>query len=122
MELRGVREGELGCLVGHGLADLGNAVADVDYGGLAAGIEVSPAGLVDDPAAFAANGSRIGFAKVSREERGVFGHDDRRIVAERKIRIERCGRYSRPSDRAEMGCSSAALLRESVIRWRAFPG
>jgi hypothetical protein len=45
-------------------------VADADYSGLAAGVEVTTAILIDDPAVVAANGDGIPFAKISREEGG----------------------------------------------------
>jgi hypothetical protein len=80
--LRGVREAQLRGLLGHGAADFGDAVADADYGGLAAGVEVTTAILIDDPAAVAANRDGILFAKISREEGGVGRHDNKRIVAE----------------------------------------
>ena len=115
MELCGVCESELGGLPGHSLADFEDAVADGDHGGLAAGIEVTAAGLVDDPAAFAACGNRIGFAQISGEEGGIGRHDDAGIVAEGKL-----GWMPRIDDGAEMGCSRAAPLLGSVIRWRAF--
>ena len=85
MKLRGVREGELRGLLGHGSADFCDAVADVDYRGLAGGIEVAAAGLINDPAALAADGERISFSEISREERGVGRHDRRQIVAEREL-------------------------------------
>ncbi len=85
MKLRGVREGELRGLLGHGAADFCDAMADVDYRGLAGGIEVAAAGLIDDPAAFTADGERVSFSEISREERGVGGHDGRQIVAEREL-------------------------------------
>ena len=53
-ELRGVREGKLRGLLGHGTTDFGHAVADANDGGLAAGVEEAAASLIDDPAAFAA--------------------------------------------------------------------
>ena len=82
MKLRGVREGELRGLLGHGTADFCDAVADVDYCGLAGGIEVAAAGLVNDPAALAADGDWVSISEISREERGVGRHDGRQIVAE----------------------------------------
>src|SRR5229473_338447 len=82
MELRGVREGELRGLCGHGAADFGDAVADADYRGLAGSVEETAAILIDDPATFATGGDGIRLAKVSREEGGVGRHGDRRIVAE----------------------------------------
>jgi len=83
--LRGVREGQLRGLLGHGTANFGDAVADADYGGLAAGVEKTTAASVDDPAAFASCPDRIVFAKISREEGGVGRHGDRRIVAEAEL-------------------------------------
>jgi hypothetical protein len=38
--------------------------------------------LIDEPAAFAANGDGIRFAEISREEGRVRRHGDNRIVAE----------------------------------------
>ena len=83
--MRCVREGELRGLLGHGAADFCDAMADVDYGGLAGGIEVAAAGVVSDPAALAADGERVSFSEISREERGVGGHDGRQIVAEGEL-------------------------------------
>src|SRR4030081_2681457 len=85
MKLRGVREGELRGLVGHGTADFCDAVAVVDYCGLAGGIEVAAAGLVDDPTALAADGDWVSISEISREERGVGRHDGRQIVAEGEL-------------------------------------
>ena len=70
MELRGVSEGQTGSLLGHGLADFGDAVTDADYRGLACGVEVSAPCSIDDPAALAANGDWESFAEIAREERG----------------------------------------------------
>lgn len=70
MELRGVSESQTGGLLGHGLADFGDAVTDGDYGGLTCGVEVSAACSIDDPAALAANGDWEILVKAAREERG----------------------------------------------------
>ncbi len=43
VELRGVREGELRGLLGHGAADFRDAVTDVDYRGLARSVQKAPA-------------------------------------------------------------------------------
>ena len=67
------------------MADFGDAMADADDGGLAAGVEIAATGLVDDPAASAMSGDRIGFAKTSGEEGGIGWHDDAEIVAEGKL-------------------------------------
>lgn len=76
MELGGVGKGELRGLLGHGAANFGDAVTDADDSGLPAGIEKEAAILIDEPAAFTANGDGIGLAKISREERGVGRHGD----------------------------------------------
>ena len=57
-------------------------MADVDYRRLARGIKIAAAALIDDPAAFAANGERVGLAEISGEQSGFEWHVDRRIVAE----------------------------------------
>ena len=116
MKLRGVREGDLRGLLGHGTADFCDAMADVDHRGLAGGIEVAAAGLINDPAAFTADGERVGFSEISREERGVGRHDGRQIVAEGELAR---GKYC---ELAELGRSGAAPLqrRESVVGWRTF--
>ena len=85
MKLRGVREGELRGLLGHGSADFCDAMTDVDYGGLAGRIEIAAAGLINDPAAFTADGERVNSMEISREERGVGRHDGRQIVAEGEL-------------------------------------
>ena len=68
------------------MADFWNTMADADDGSLAAGIEVTATVFINDPATFAACGNRIGFAEISREERWILGHNDKRIVADGKMR------------------------------------
>jgi len=85
MELSSVRKGEPRGLLSHCTSDFGDAMADVDYRGLAAGVQIAAAALIDDPAALTANSDWIGLAEVSREERGVGRHDYRRIVAEEEL-------------------------------------
>jgi len=85
MKLCGVREGEFRGLLGHGASDFGDAVANVDHRGLAGGIEIAAAGLVDDRAAFAADGDWVGLAEVPRKKSGVGLHDGRQIVAEAEL-------------------------------------
>jgi len=83
MELRGVGEGDATRLFGHGTADFGDPVANADDGGLAGGVEVAAAVGGDDPAAFAANGDGIIFAKIAGKKRGgVEGGAHSKIVAE----------------------------------------
>ncbi len=87
MELRGVGEGDATRLLGHGAADFGDTVADADDGGLAGGVEVAAAVGGDDPAAFAADGDGIVFAKIAGEKRGgVDGGAHSKIVAEAMVR------------------------------------
>jgi len=83
MELRGVGEGDATRLLGHGAADFGDTVADADDRGLAGGVEVAAAVGGDDPAAFAADGDGIVFAKIAGKKRGkVAGGAHSKIVAE----------------------------------------
>ena len=74
MELRSMRECELRGLLGHGAADFGDAVADVDDRGLACGIQKTAAIGRNNPAAFAAHGDGIILAEISRENAGVIRH------------------------------------------------
>ena len=67
MKLRGVSEGELGGLLGHGLTNFGDAVTYADDCGLAARVEETAPTLIDYPAAFAAHGDGIVFAEISGE-------------------------------------------------------
>lgn len=67
MELRGVGKGELGGLGGHGSGDFWDAVADIDNGGRAGGVEEFAAVLGVEPAALAADGDRETFLEVARE-------------------------------------------------------
>lgn len=74
MELRGVREGKLRSLSGHGAGDFWNAVADVDDGSLAGSIQEFAAVAAVDPAAIAAIGDWQILAEMAREDSGVVGH------------------------------------------------
>ena len=69
VELRGMRESDLGCLGGHGVGNGLDTVADVDDGGLAGSIEIFLAVGGDDPRAFGADGGGEGFFEVAGEER-----------------------------------------------------
>jgi predicted metalloprotease with PDZ domain len=83
VELRSVGEGDATRLLGHGAADFGNTVADADDGGLAGGIEVAAAIGGDNPAAFAADGDGVVFAKIAGKKRGgADGGAHSKIVAE----------------------------------------
>jgi len=83
MKLRGVGEGNATRLFGHGAADFGDPVANADDSGLAGGVEEAAAVGGDDPAAFAANGDGIIFAKIAGKKRGgVDGGAHSKIVAE----------------------------------------
>lgn len=70
VELRGVGEGDATRLFGHGAADFGDTVANADNGGLAGGVKEAAAVGGDDPAAFAANGNGVIFAKITGKKRG----------------------------------------------------
>lgn len=73
-ELAGVNELEARGLRRHGLADLGDAVADEVDGGAASEIKITLAGIVEDPGAFATRGDwKLLFERAS-EESGVLGH------------------------------------------------
>lgn len=67
VKLRGVRESDLGGLLGHRLTDFGYAVTDADYGRLAAGVEKPSTTLIDYPAAFAADGNGVVLSEISGE-------------------------------------------------------
>jgi len=83
VELRGVGEGNPIGLLGHGAADFRDTVADADDGGLAGSVEIAAAIGVDDPAAFAAHGDGIIFAKIAgKKRRGAAGSAHSKIVAE----------------------------------------
>src|SRR6266852_7823095 len=62
MKLRGVRECDLGGLLRHGAANLRDAVANADDGGLAGGIEEAGSVRGDEPRAFAAKDDGKGLA------------------------------------------------------------
>jgi len=97
VELRGVGEGDAIGLLGHSAADFANTVTDADDGGLAGGVEVAAAVGGNDPAAFAANGDGIIFAKIAgKKRRGADGGAHSKIVAEAaERRVEaRSGRES----------------------------
>src|SRR5271163_3901571 len=71
MELRGMGERQLRGLLAHGVADFGNAVANIDDGGLACGVEKFAAIGGKNPGAFAADGDGNRFVEVARKESGV---------------------------------------------------
>ena len=54
-------------MLGHGLTDFGDSVADADDGSLSGRVEKTPATLVNDPAALAADGDGVVLAKISGE-------------------------------------------------------
>lgn len=67
-------EGELRGLRGHGAADFGDAMANIDDGGLARGIEESAPIGRKEAAAFSTDGGGERFVKMAREDRVVGGH------------------------------------------------
>ena len=89
MKLSGVCEGELRGLFCHGAADFGDAVADVDDRGLTGRVEKAAATLINNPAAFAADGEGIVYAEISRKQSGVGWHADGQIVADENL--DGCG-------------------------------
>jgi predicted metalloprotease with PDZ domain len=106
MKLRGVGEGDAIGLLGHGAADFGNAVADADDSGLAGGVEVAAAVGGDDPAALAANGDRIIFAKIAgKERRGADGGTHSKIVAE-QVSGGLCGGLSFGKETQAKACAN----------------
>ena len=107
MELRGVGKGDATRLLGHGAADFGDAVADADDGGLAGGVEVAAASGIDDPAALAADGDRIIFAKIAGKKRGrVDGGAHSKIVAER-VNRRLCGGRSFGAETQAKACATS---------------
>jgi len=114
-----MRKSNLRGLLSHGTADFGDAVANVDDGGLAAGVEETAATLVDDPAAIPAHGDGILFAEIAREEGGVERHDDGGIVADEKD-SGRCQEFTIAPRRG------AAMLHpykeRGVVGWHVFCG
>lgn len=83
MKLRSVRKGNLIGLGSHGVANLLNAVTNVDNGGLAGSVEIAPASRIDNPATFTADGDGILPAEIAREQRrSRSGRTHKQIVAE----------------------------------------
>src|SRR2546422_6746694 len=76
VELGSVREGELLCLLGHGAADRGDAVADAHHSGSARRIQIFFAVGGEDVAPLTANSLGIIFAKAARKKR--LAHEDRK--------------------------------------------
>jgi len=75
MELRGVREGNLRGLLGHRASDFLNAMADAHHGGLPGRVQKSPALLVRDPAAFAANRNWENLFEIAGKDSVVHVHE-----------------------------------------------
>lgn len=73
-ELGSVGEGELGSLIGHSTSNFGNAVPNVDDGGLTGGVEEFAAVGGEEPRTFAADGEGKLFAKIAREKGGIVLH------------------------------------------------
>jgi len=65
VKLRGVREGDIVGLFGHGPADLRNAVADADNRGLPGSVQIAAAIGGSNPTAFAAHRNRILFSEIA---------------------------------------------------------
>ena len=65
IELRRVRKSDLRSLLGHGLADFGDAMPDANNGRLAGRVEKASTVVGENPRAFAPNCNRQVFAKIS---------------------------------------------------------
>src|ERR1700682_5169132 len=74
MKLSRVREGDLRSLLRNGKADSAHAVSNINYSGLARGVEEPAAPLVNDPGSFSANRNGEAFAETPGKERRSFGH------------------------------------------------
>src|SRR3989442_7511305 len=79
VELGSVREGELLCLLGHGAANRGNAVADAHYSGSARHIQIFFSINGEDVAPLTANSLGIILAKAARKKR--LAHDAATLCA-----------------------------------------
>jgi len=75
VKLRGVCEGNLRRLLGHGAADFRNTVTDADNRGLAGSVEVSAAVGRDDPATLTTHGNGIGFLEIAGEKPAAGRHE-----------------------------------------------
>jgi hypothetical protein len=91
LELRGVDVGEAGGLRGHGVRDFGNSVADGDDGSAAGRVEIALALGGVDETTIAADGSGIGFEKISGEN-GFVRHGPPGDHEPSRDRISRDGR------------------------------
>jgi hypothetical protein len=88
-------------------------VADADDGGLAGSVEIAAAIGVDDPAAFAARGDGIVFAKIAgKKRRRAAGRAHSKIVAEateRRVTRETGARAKLDGNGEWVGYSFAGL-------------
>jgi len=75
VKLRGVREGDLRRLLGHGAANFGNTVTDANDRGLPGRVEKTAAVGRDDPATFPANGDGIGLLEIAGEKSAARRHE-----------------------------------------------
>jgi len=75
VKLRSMREGDLRRLFRHRPPDFRNAVTDADDRGLARSIEIAPAALINDPAAFAARRDGIRLLEIAGEQPALRRHE-----------------------------------------------
>ncbi len=75
VKLRGVCEGDLRRLFGHGAADFRNTVTDADDRGLPGRVEKTAAVGRDDPATFPARGKRKGLLEIAGEKSAARRHE-----------------------------------------------
>jgi hypothetical protein len=123
VELGGVGKGDAIGLLGHGLADFGDAVADADDGGLAGGVEESAAIGGDDPGTFAAHGDRVILAKIAGKERG--GGDSGghwKIVAEGMHGDVRSSSRESRGDCANLACTGPSRVNRNACATYAARG
>ncbi len=75
VKLRSMRESNLRRLLGHGAADFGDTVTDVDDRGLAGSVEKPAAIVSDNPATFPARGNRKVLVEMAGEKSAARGHE-----------------------------------------------
>ena len=118
MKLRGVGEGDLGGLRGHGVGDRFDTVTDADDSGLGRGIEIFLAVRRKNPRALAADGDGKRFFEVAREESGGIGGHSKEIVTEpelrRRVHAEDLAVYRITSGHGIGGRTLKCTLRDGV--------
>jgi hypothetical protein len=75
VKLRGVREGDLRRLLGHGATDFRDTVADIDDGSLPGSVQEAASIGCDNPATFSTGRSGKRFLKVAGKESTAHRHE-----------------------------------------------